>query len=158
MADTGASPEKHRQTVATQDFTFTSHGNAIIFGQSPNAHASVKTANRTSTIRHVSAEPQFAAQPAPATGSKKRKLQFENDQVIETEMELQLSDKENSNEKEEERPAKRKKPNSSAQPVSKSATRIPTLGVKPKKTTQEGKPKTISKARLNALAQPKRRG
>ena len=70
------------------------------------------------------------------------------------------SDKENVVQDNEEPPAKRKKPNVAEQPTEKPAKRLPTLGVKPKKTTREnkeGKPKTISKTRLNALAQPKRR-
>ena len=150
-------PQKRRQTAAPGDFTFTAHGHGIVFGQSPNAPVS---ASRSPTIRHVSAEPQFPPPPAPATGSKKRKFDFENDTAADEETDLANTDKENAGETEDERPAKRVKPNDPEPPATKAATRLPTLGVKPKKTAKDGKdkkPTTISKSRLNALAQPKRR-
>jgi hypothetical protein len=159
------SPQKRRQTAAPGDFTFRAGEHTIIFGQSPNAPPSARGSKSPSTIRHVSAEPQFPAAPvlAPATTAKKRKFEFENHDAADSEMAMETSDKENAAVYEtEERPAKRVKqsaPSPSPSP-SKPATRRPTLGVKPKKAEGEGKPKNstmISRARLNALAQPKRR-
>ncbi|CAK4031651.1 Hypothetical predicted protein [Lecanosticta acicola] len=87
-----------------------------------------------------------------------------------------VSEKENTsapddeNEVQEQRPAKRAKPSalnaaakksSASAATASSAARRTTLGVKPKgaKTTSPVKrPSTISAARLNALAQPRRRG
>ena len=154
-------PQKRRQTVAPGDFTFRAGQHAITFGQSPNAPSSATSSARTSTIRHVSAEPQVrpATVLAPATGSKKRKFDFENTKAEDA----AISDKENEADEEYERPAKRAKPSGPEPSPAKPATRLPTLGVKPKKTGKDGKdgkdkkPSTISMARLNALAQPKRR-
>ncbi|KAK3115014.1 hypothetical protein LTR53_006099 [Teratosphaeriaceae sp. CCFEE 6253] len=180
------SPQKRRQTVAPGDFTFRADGHGVVFfGQSPNA-SSAKAVRRPS-IRHVSAEPDIAAAtpPAPPTvqGSKKRKFAFENELSISASHDA--SDKENAGDQdatetpaeEEHRPMKRVKQTepSPAKPreSTKPAGRLPTLGVKPKGTkTTLGGPKdgksgrredrqsttTISQARLNALAMPKKRG
>ena len=162
-ADKVATPQQRRQTTAPTDFTFSSHGAGIVFGQSPNAPTAASNSARRSTIRHVSAEPQSAPPPAPATGSKKRKSEFENEHAVDIETSGAASDKENEVKEVDEgheRAAKRMKPSAREPVPAKQATRLPTLGVKPKKTSkdgQDGKPKTISKARLNALAQPKRR-
>ncbi|KAF2486628.1 hypothetical protein BDY17DRAFT_308057 [Neohortaea acidophila] len=156
-AEQTITPQKRRQTAGPGDFTFTTHGSGIIFGRSPNAPASAAALKIPSTIRHISSE---APSPAPATGSKKRKFEFENEQAVEEEMVHHLSDKENGGEEEEARPAKRARVNAPAQPAVKPAVRRPTLGVKPKKSVRDGKdkkPTTISMARLNALAQPKRK-
>jgi len=155
--------QQRRQTTAPTDFTFSTHGAGIVFGQSPNAPTTASNSARRSTIRHVSAEPQSAPPLAPATGSKKRKFDFENEHAADTETNGTASDKENEakeTDEGQERAAKRMKPSVRDSAPTKQATRLPTLGVKPKKTSkdgQDGKPKTISKARLNALAQPKRR-
>ena len=183
-------PQKRRQTSTPSDFTFRAGSHDIIFSHSPNAPVSSSGHNRPSTIRHVSVEPQLPLAPAtgskkrkfdfendkvvdkvadteiavarsdlppaPATGSKKRKFDFENEQAADAEM--ALSDKENAGKDMDERPAKRAKPN--APSPTKTATRPPTLGVKPKKSAKDVKDKlstTISQARLNALSQPKRR-
>ena len=153
-------PQKRRQTVTPGDFTFRAGGHGIVFGQSPNAPASVSNKKRPSTIRHVSAEPQLPPAPEPAAGSKKRKFDFENDKAVDVEMVGATSDKENA-EEDIERPAKRAKPSGPEPSPVKPATRLPTLGVKPKSGSKDGKdkrPSMISRARLNALAQPKRRG
>ena len=161
--DNVATPQQRRQPTAPTDFIFSTHGAGIVFGQSPNAPAAASTSARRSTIRHVSAEPQSAPPLAPATGSKKRKFDFENEHAADTETNGTTSDKENEAkeiDEGQERAAKRMKPSARESAPTKQATRLPTLGVKPKKTgkdEQDGKPKTISKARLNALAQPKRR-
>ena len=160
--DSIVTPQKRRQTAAPNDFTFRAGEHSIIFGQSPNAPPAAASNKRPSTIRHISAEPQLASAPplAPATGSKKRKFDFENDQAVDEEMSGTASDKENDNQEESERPAKRVKPNAPEPATSKPASRPATLGVKPKKgatDVKDKKPSTISKARLNALAQPKRR-
>ena len=151
-------PQKRRQTAAPGDFTFRAGDDGIIFGQSPNAPQSASNSKRSSTIRHVSAEPQLP--PAPTTGSKKRKFDFENDNAVDAEMDGVTSDKENADQ-DEPRQAKRAKLTHSDLPATKVATRLPTLGVKPKNGGKDGKdkkPNTISRARLSALAQPKRRG
>ncbi|KAK3073130.1 hypothetical protein LTR53_005562 [Teratosphaeriaceae sp. CCFEE 6253] len=180
------SPQKRRQTVAPGDFTFRADGHGVVFfGQSPSA-SSAKVVRRPS-IRHVSAEPNIAATmpPAPPTvqGSKKRKFAFENELSMSASHDA--SDKENGGDQdatstpveEEHRPMKRVKQTepSPAKPreSTKPAGRLPTLGVKPKGTkTTLGGPKdgksgrredrqstpTISQARLNALAMPKKRG
>ena len=183
---TVVTPQKRRQTSTPSDFTFRTGSHDIIFSHSLNAPVSSSGHNRPSTIRHVSVEPQLPL--APATGSKKRKFDFENDKVVDTEIsvarsdlppapatgskkrkfdfeneqvadaEMALSDKENAGKDIDERPAKRAKPN--APSPTKTPTRPPTLGVKPKKSTKDVKdklPTTISQARLNALSQPKRR-
>lgn len=166
-------PQTRRQTIVPGDFTFTANNHGIIFSKSPNASTTSPptTFNRKSTIRHVSAEPALPAIPQPPTveGRKKRKFDFENENVA---AEIPAADKENVAEaqEEEQRPAKRAKPSRPeraavvAQTV-KPETRVPTLGVKPKKSVTGGqdgkggerKPSTISRSRLNALAQPKRR-
>jgi hypothetical protein len=157
-------PQKRRQTAVPGDFTFKAGEHSISFGLSPNAPASTASSKRPSTIRHVSAEPELLVQ---TTGSKKRKFEYENAIAAgEDENETSVSDKEN--EIESERPAKRFKkstPELPAVPTSKPAakptvTKRPTLGVKPKKGDKDGKekkPSVISKARLAALSQPKRR-
>ena len=157
-------PQKRRQTAVPGDFTFRAGEHSITFSQSPNAPASTASSKRPSTIRHVSAQPELLAQ---ATGSKKRKFEYENAIAAgEEENQGSISDKEN--EIESERPAKRVKkstPELPAVPTSKPAakpavTKRPTLGVKPKKGETDGKdkkPSVISRARLAALSQPKRR-
>lgn len=180
------SPQKRRQTSGPQDFTFRAGEQNIVFGQAPNAPVPASEAKRQSTIRMVSDEPP-APSPAPASvvGSKKRKFEFENgkpkarenskggDDAQDSKMFSPSAEKENTEmqmEDEEERPTKRAKPSgpspaakksSAIAPTASSAARRTTLGVKPKgtKTTSPVKrPSTISAARLNALAQPKRRG
>jgi hypothetical protein len=147
-------PQKRRQTATPADFTFRAGEHTIIFSQSPNAPLSASNSKRANTIRHVSAEPQF-----PATTAKKRKFEFENETAADAEKGVEVSDKENADG--DERPAKRIKPSAPSPSPQKAAVRRTTLGVKPKKTAdgKEGakKPSTISRARLNALAQPKRR-
>ncbi len=157
-------PLKRRQTATPADFTFRAGQHDIIFSQSPNAPTSAKSNKRPSTIRHVSAEPQFPSAPvlAPLSTVRKRKFDFENEQAADEEMAIETSDKENAAEVVEERPSKRVKQSEPTPSPQKPAPRRTTLGVKPKKV--EGEPKarksttTISRARLNALAQPKRRG
>ena len=154
-------PNKRRQTAAPGDFTFRAGHHSIIFGQSPNAPASADASLRSSTIRHVSAEPQFPSAPTPATGSKKRKFKFENEAAVDEEMAGVASDKENALDEDSERPSKRPKMRAPSLVLAKPISRPATLGVKPKKNNKDmkdKKPSTISRARLNALAQPKRRG
>jgi hypothetical protein len=196
------SPQKRRQSIAPGDFTFRVNDHGIVFAASPNAPPSAAKLKRASTIRHVSAssaetdpcaetDPNAAAAAAvpPPTiqvqGSKKRKFEFENEFAIHPPTGA-VEDKENLNtatdaaEEEEHRPAKRAKANpaekepipSPTKPAAAPATRLPTLGVKPKgvKTAvggagkdgkgkpSGGRPSTISQARLNALAMPKKRG
>ncbi|KAK5173902.1 uncharacterized protein LTR77_002583 [Saxophila tyrrhenica] len=164
MSTPTVSPQKRRQTATPADFTFRAGQQNIIFSQSPNAPPSAASSKRSSTIRHVSAEPQLPSAPmlAPATTAKKRKFDFENDNAADTEKIVEASDKENAAEEEADRPAKRVKHSepSPAKPATKPSTRRPTLGVKPKKgeeVPKEKKASTISRARLNALAQPKRK-
>lgn len=148
------SPFKRRQTVTPGDFTFRA-GEGITFSQSPNAPASAST--RRPSIRHVSTS---AVSPiAPATGSKKRKFDFENDMHAQ-DASPTTSDKENAEEEEEHRPAKRVKSSAPEVPPKTVTTKIPTVGVKPKKGAAELKdkrPSMLSQARLNMLAMPKRR-
>lgn len=198
------SPDRRRQTIAPGDFTFRAE-NGIVFGDS--SLAPPKSANRASTIRHVSAEPEIVpsavaasqkkrkfdfenklnANPAELSptvtpGSKKRKFAFENNAVAKAAEKTSTSDKENNDaqeaeqEEEEARPAKRAKSAAAptkgpSKPAAKPSSRMPTLGVKPKDKAganaasgaakDDKKKKTgssISMARLNALAMPKRRG
>lgn len=174
------SPQKRRQTVAPGDFTFRAGGHEIVFGQSPNAPRSAKT--RRNTIRHISADDanvfaSVTAVPPTVQGSKKRKFEFENEVSTAGDTSA-VENKENAGETatetDEQRPAKRAKSNpTDAAPTKPApapapatqATRLPTLGVKPKGAKsgpaakeKSGRPSTISQARLNALSQPKRRG
>lgn len=178
------SPQRRRQTIAPGDFTFRA-GSGIVFSQSPN---NASSNNRAPTIRHISAEPEISTSKkrkfefeqqrsaaeaegidmlSPTQGSKKRKFEFENEVASAA---AEASDKENADE-ENERPAKRAKSNpAQALPKKeeKRASRMPTLGVKPKAGVKKGgdgekregekKPSSISRARLNALAMPKKRG
>lgn len=138
------SPQKRRETAGPGDFTFRADEHGLVF-QSPNAAATSSSAKRANTIRFVQDEPVvLSATPAPATGSKKRKHDFEDRAVVE-EMNGVFSDKENSEdvEEEEERPVKRMKA-SAASPVKSATTggmekkgsvvekKRSTLGVKPK--------------------------
>ena len=149
-------PSKRRQTAVPGGFTFKAGQHSISFGQTPNVPGSTASIKRTSTIRHVSAEPELLAQ---ATGSKKRKFDYENGI---TAGEEEDHDKEN---EESDRPSKRMKRSVSESPAAKTSakptiTKRPTLGVKPKKSdkdAKEKKPSVISRARLAALSQPKRR-
>ncbi|KAK3723495.1 hypothetical protein LTR37_001747 [Vermiconidia calcicola] len=155
-------PQKRRQTIAPGDFTFRAGEQSVIFAQSPNAPPAAGNGKRPSTIRRVSAEPQLPRAPVPAlaTTAKKRKFDFENDKAAESEPAGVISDKENGGEEDPERPAKRMKPTAASPAPVKPAAKRTTLGVKPKKGDGDAKdkrPNTISKARLNALAQPKRR-
>lgn len=116
--------------------------------------------------------------PTVTEGSKKRKFTFENDAIAKSAEPVNTSDKENggddkAEDEDESRPKKRVKsaapPAKAAPPKSakKAVSRMPTLGVKPK-AGSAGAPKakdekkkssaSISMARLNALAMPKRRG
>ncbi|KAK6439815.1 hypothetical protein LTR95_003974 [Oleoguttula sp. CCFEE 5521] len=175
------SPQRRRQTVAPGDFTFRA-GSGIVFGPSPAA--SPAASSRPATIRHVSAEPTLpppmsavasmqkrkfdfenqasvsSVQRSPTLqlGSKKRKYDFENEELT------AASDKENSGsggEEDVERPKKRIRSAEHAQGGEKKG-RLPTLGVKPKagekKETKAKGSTVISRARLNALAMPKKRG
>jgi hypothetical protein len=116
--------------------------------------------------------------PTVTPGSKKRKFIFENNAIAQSAEPASTSDKENGGadapgdeDEDESRPAKRVK--SSAPPAEiappksaqKAASRMPTLGVKPKagsgsaaKDEKKKSSASISMARLNALAMPKRRG
>ena len=120
--------------------------------------------------------------PTVTPGSKKRKFAFENSAIAKTAEVASASDKENGGEDEVEdeessRPAKRVKSAATSskaatsgktavpKPAPKKASRMPTLGVKPKagsaSAPKEEKKKltgSITMARLNALAMPKRRG
>ncbi|KAM0720533.1 hypothetical protein Q7P37_004669 [Cladosporium fusiforme] len=118
--------------------------------------------------------------PTVTPGSKKRKFAFENDAVASSAEAVSTSDKENggateeAEEDNESRPAKRvkaapKPAKSLSKPAPKTtASRMPTLGVKPKakpgtapagaKEEKKKSATSISMARLNALAMPKRRG
>ncbi|KAK4542047.1 hypothetical protein LTR36_007078 [Oleoguttula mirabilis] len=172
------SPQKRRQTVAPGDFTFRAGGHEIVFGDSPNAPTSAR--KRPASIRHISADDvnifATAAPPPTAQGSKKRKFDFENEAPVLNDVPA-VEDKENVGDTvvdvDEHRPAKRAKSNlSGPSPIKPAAaagpaqaTRLPTLGVKPKGVKsggggkeKSGRPSTISQARLNALSQPKRRG
>ncbi|KAK6426146.1 hypothetical protein LTR95_016154 [Oleoguttula sp. CCFEE 5521] len=176
------STQRRRQTVAPGDFTFRA-GSGIVFGPSPTA--SPAASSRPATIRHVSAEPALpppvsaaasmqkrkfdfenqasasAVQRSPTVtlGSKKRKLDSENEELT------AASDKENAGDEAEEaaveRPKKRIRTAEIAQGGEKKG-RLPTLGVKPKggekKEVKAKGSSVISRARLNALAMPKKRG
>jgi hypothetical protein len=114
--------------------------------------------------------------PTVTPGSKKRKFTFENDAIAKAAEPVSTSDKENggSDAVDDEGAARGKKRVKSVapsakvappKPAPKMASRMPTLGVKPK-AGAAGAPKdekkksstSISMARLNALAMPKRRG
>jgi len=131
--------------------------------------------------------------PTVTPGSKKRKFAFENNAIAKTAEVASASDKENGGEEEVEdedssRPAKRVKSaaattskvaaksskSAAPKPAPKKASRMPTLGVKPKagsagataaaaaaaapKEEKKKSTASITMARLNALAMPKRRG
>ena len=114
--------------------------------------------------------------PTVTPGSKKRKFTFENNAIAKAAETVSTSDKENggSDAAEDEGEARGKKRVKSVapstkvanpKPAPKTASRLPTLGVKPKAGAagpakdEKKKPSTsISMARLNALAMPKRRG
>jgi hypothetical protein len=114
--------------------------------------------------------------PTVTPGSKKRKFTFENDAIAKAAEPVSTSDKENggSNTVDGEGEARGKKRVKSVapstkvappKPASKTASRMPTLGVKPKagvagasKDEKKKSSTSISMARLNALAMPKRRG
>lgn len=114
--------------------------------------------------------------PTVTPGSKKRKFTFENDAIAKAAEPVSTSDKENggSDAAEDEGETRGKKRVKSVapstkvappKPAQKTASRMPTLGVKPKAGAagaakdEKRKPSTsISMARLNALAMPKRRG
>lgn len=172
------SPQKRRETAGPGDFTFRADGMGVVF-RSPNAP--VSSGKGGNTIRFVQTEALqplvFSKSPAmTVTGSKKRKHEFEDRNA----MEEADDDKENSIEmaveEEIERPSKRMKA-SAPSPMKKSLGGVApkksgtgTLGVKPKGTksmppsaakkngSAAGGPTTISRARLDALSQPKKRG
>jgi hypothetical protein len=114
--------------------------------------------------------------PTVTPGSKKRKFTFENDAIAKAAEPVSTSDKENgeSDAVDDEGEARGKKRVKSVAPATKlappkpapkTASRMPTLGVRPKAgaagAAKDEKKKTstsISMARLNALAMPKRRG
>ena len=114
--------------------------------------------------------------PTVTPGSKKRKFIFENNAIAKAAEPVSTSDKENggSDAVEEEGESRAKKRVKSAapstkiappKPAAKVASRMPTLGVKPKagapgaaKDEKKKSSASISMARLNALAMPKRRG
>ena len=172
------SPQKRRETVGPLDFTFRAGAQRIIFSQSPSAPVDADQPKRRATIRHVSSDFETAPAPLAVAGSKKRKFDFEN--IVSTAEAGGAENKENddtimecadSKDDSEHRPAKRSKANpTTVAPATKKTAeqptttfRRPTLGVKPKgvKTGKDEKDKrttTISQSRLNALAQPKRRG
>jgi hypothetical protein len=114
--------------------------------------------------------------PTVTPGSKKRKFIFENNAIAQAAEPVSTSDKENGgsdvvDDEGESRAKKRVKSVAPSgriappMPAQKAASRMPTLGVKPK-AGAAGAPKdekkkssaSISMARLNALAMPKRRG
>ena len=115
--------------------------------------------------------------PTVTPGSKKRKFIFENNAIAKPAEPVSTSDKENggSDPVEDEGESRGKKrvksvaPSSTKvappKPTQKTASRMPTLGVKPKagaagaaKDEKKKSSASISMARLNALAMPKRRG
>lgn len=114
--------------------------------------------------------------PTVTPGSKKRKFTFENDAIAKAAEPASTSDKENggSDAAEDEGETRGKKRVKSVapstkvappKPAPKTASRMPTLGVKPKagaagaaKDEKKKSSTSISMARLNALAMPKRRG
>lgn len=115
--------------------------------------------------------------PTVTPGSKKRKFTFENNAIAKAAEPVSTSDKENggSDAAEDEGESRAKKRVKSAAPPEKAAappksakkvaSRMPTLGVKPKagpagaaKDEKKKSSASISMARLNALAMPKRRG
>jgi len=178
------SPQKRRQTATPADFTFRAGQHNIIFSQSPNAPPSNK---RASTIRHVSAEPKLPSAPLTTAKKRKFDFENRDAGGSEKAGDMSDKENAGVGDEEvEERPAKRMKqsaPSPSPSPKKsavgqaggqamqldakleeKKVTRRPTLGVKPKKGS-EGAVKekekkassTISRARLNALAQPKKR-
>lgn len=196
--ETTPSP-KRRQSAGPQDFTFRADSQ-IVFATSPSPSKQrpVKQSPAGFTIRAVidEAQPQSAA---TASGSKKRKMEFENVQSMENvqpsptvtlgskkrkfdfENEMAendadgLSDKENDHSQiNKERPTKRLKASESpatfnsvrraASAPAEEKKRV-TAGVKPKalvgkpaaKSGQKKTGTTISMARLNALAMPKKR-
>nr|POF15232.1 hypothetical protein CFP56_42121 [Quercus suber] len=164
MGDDGSpSPQKRRQTATPTDFTFRAGEHRIIFSRSPSAPADAAQTKRPSTIRHVSADVHIV--PPQATGSKKRKFEFENESSVADGVAHAIDNKENliqANEG-EARPAKRSKitPVSPAPPPARKAVTAQkkTPGVKPRgaKAPVSKRPNTISQARLSALSQPKRR-
>lgn len=157
------SPQKRRQTATPADFTFRAGEHKIIFSRSPSAPVDIAQARRPSTIRHVSADSRVP--PPPATGSKKRKFEFENDISVAEVLANTTENKENVDDavEEELRPAKRTKVNpvSPAPPAAKKpvVAQRNTPGVKPRgaKAPVHKRPNTISQAKLSALSQPKRR-
>lgn len=179
--DMAITPQNRRQTIAPGDFTFRAGPEGIIFGTSPNAPASMNGKKRASTIRHVSAEPTLPATttkkrkfefendkathednsvPAPATTSKKRKFEFENEQVAESEAAGTMSDKENAGEEvADEHPAKRVKQSA---PSPEKKARRPTLGVRPKgevkgaRSASGGQKPTTSTAKSAGTAKDKK--
>lgn len=161
ITDLTITPQKRRQTIAPGDFTFRAGPDGILFGTSPNAPASMAGKKRPSTIRHVSAEPTLPATttkkrkfefendkaahednsvPAPATTTKKRKFEFENERVADYEAVGAVSDKENAGaehvEVEDDRPAKRVK---QSLPSPEKQSRRTTLGVRPKDEVKGGR-------------------
>ena len=174
------SPQNRRQTVAPGDFTFRADWHGLTFSQSPNALSSARAKMGKASIRPVSAEPEIVPRtteaPPPATGSKKRKFEFENHELAAG---GHTSDKENTpapagDVDEEARPAKRAKSNPTERksvcapsPMKTTEGRMPMLGGKlkgvraptqGKNAQKKGRPSTISQARLAALAMPKKRG
>nr|OQO22445.1 hypothetical protein B0A51_06243 [Rachicladosporium sp. CCFEE 5018] len=176
------SPQRRRQTVAPGDFTFRA-GSGIVFG--PSSTASPAASSRPATIRHVSAEPSLPPVMSAVASMKKRKFDFENQASVssvqrsptvtlgskkrkhdfENEELTAASDKENAGDVAEEgdveRPKKRIRSAEVAHGGEKKG-RLPTLGVKPKagekKDVKTKGSTVISRAKLNALARPKKRG
>ncbi|EMD00484.1 hypothetical protein BAUCODRAFT_170609 [Baudoinia panamericana UAMH 10762] len=163
------SPQKRRQTIAPGEFTFRADDHGVVFG--PGAPSELAKGKRPSTIRHVSSDfVNLTSQPVQ--GSKKRKFEFENEEAaVQSATAIPEVGKENAepvgtSTEVEERPTKRTKANPAEptpSPTKSSVARRTTLGVKPKgaKTLappKDKKPATISQARLNALAMPKKRG
>ncbi|GAB7353070.1 hypothetical protein MBLNU459_g3619t1 [Dothideomycetes sp. NU459] len=165
VSDGDVLKKKHRRmTMALpSDFTFRA-GGGITFAPSPNRTSTV--ANLKASIRHVSAEPEVVP-----THGKKRKLsdsaaQSKNGQnwgQNHGQNQSQgASDKENEDDDREadNRPAKKSRPNApelQTTKPSKTPTRVPTLGVKPKTAPKDKRPGVLSQARLAMLAAPKRR-
>ncbi|KAL1591054.1 hypothetical protein WHR41_00364 [Cladosporium halotolerans] len=189
--------DRRRQTIAPGDFTFRA-GDGIVFGNPSLAPpASAKSTIRhvsaepeivpsgvaaSQKKRKFDFENKLNANPAELSptvtpGSKKRKFNFENDTVAKAAESVSTSDKENggsedAQEEDASRPKKRVKsapaPAKGPQKPAPKASRMPTLGVKPKaganssgsgaKDEKKKSSTSISMARLNALAMPKRRG
>lgn len=191
---------KPRQSAGPHDFTFRA-GHEIVFAPTTSPSPRKQSSAAGFTIRAVVDEDAREVEQQPAMGSKKRKMEFENERSVENiqssptvtlgskkrkfDFENEMAerdadvvcsaDKENMPvDHDTERPLKRLKATQSPAPtkaVCRTASALAeskkrtTLGVKPKngartspnKTATKRGATTISMARLNALAMPKKR-